>query len=83
MHAVLGISENVSSWMNADTGYHKNFVLRVILVLMLASVAVSIYRRILGLLNMDDLGILNMREFHEFNCACLPSFNSASEITRF
>lgn len=56
MDSVLRISENTSSWMNVDTGYHNELILGVISVLMLASVAVSIYLRILRLLNIGDPG---------------------------
>lgn len=54
MDAVVRASENVSSWMNVDTSYHNDFILRVILILVLVSVTLSVYSRILRLLNIGD-----------------------------
>lgn len=52
--SVVRTSENVSSWMNMDTGYHNDVMPGVILALMLVSLALSTYRRILRLLNIGD-----------------------------
>lgn len=48
MDAVFRISESVSSCVNVDTGYHNDFILGVILVLRLASVAVRYTTEFLG-----------------------------------
>lgn len=56
MDADIRTNENVSSWMNADTGYHDGFILGVILGLMLVSVPLDTYSRILRLLSIGESG---------------------------
>ena len=46
--AVPRMSENLSSWMDVDTGYLNEFILGVILVLMLVSAAVRYTVEFLG-----------------------------------
>lgn len=54
MEAVVRTSENVSSWVDMDTGYHNDVMLGVILARRLVSLALSTYSRILRLLNTSD-----------------------------